>query len=275
MELNEQYLLYDENCPLCSWYTRIFVKFGFIQGESRLSYQKTVQNDEFTFDRERAKSEIAYLSGDSEPLYGIDSMLQVVGRKAPVIKAIGRFFIVYWFLQLLYRFISFNRKIIAPTTCKTECSCTPEFSLFWRIVFIAFCGSMTYLLVGSYFNMELSTFLYNDHFSYEFALFIGQLVFQAVVFKLLKQHDVFTYLGHVALISMFGALFLGGAEIILSMVQSFSLESGLLAPFFFGAVVCWMLIEHNRRVKLLGLSSWLTVSLILFRIVIYPIVFKF
>lgn len=275
MELNEHYLLYDENCPLCSWYTRIFVKFGFIQGESRLSYQKAVQNDQFTFDRERAKSEIAYLSGDNDPLYGIDSMLQVIGRKAPVIKAIGRFFIVYWFLQLLYRFISFNRKIIAPTTCETECSCTPQFSPFWRIVFIAFCGLMTYLLVGSYFNLELSTYLYNDHFSYEFALFIGQLAFQFVVFKLLKQKDVFTYLGHVALISLLGALALGGAEIILSILQSFNVESGLLAPFFFGVVVCLMFVEHIRRVKLLGLSSWLTVSLILFRILIYPLVFKF
>ena len=97
MELNEHYLLYDENCPLCNWYTRIFVKFGFINRESRLSYQKAIENEHFSFDRERAKSEIAYLSGNGDTLYGIDSMLKVIGRKWPIVHTIGHFFVVYGF----------------------------------------------------------------------------------------------------------------------------------------------------------------------------------
>ncbi|MDG1334408.1 MAG: DCC1-like thiol-disulfide oxidoreductase family protein [Crocinitomicaceae bacterium] len=274
-ELNTEYLLYDENCPLCAWYTRAFVKFGFIQGQARLSYQKAIKDDWLIFDRERAKSEIALVADGESPLYGVDSMLKVISKKWNIISYICRFLPIYWFLQLLYRFISFNRKIIAPTVCGDSCSCTPQFSLFWRATFIAFCGLVTYFMVGSYFNNELDTFLKHEYFSFEFVLFIGQLVFQTVVFKLLKQRDLFTYLGHVAFLSLLGALALGGAELGLSVLESFNLELGLLPAFVFGAVVTLMFVEHSRRVKLLGMSTWLTVSLIAFRMIIYPFVFNY
>ncbi len=272
-ELNTEYLLYDEDCPLCAWYTRVFVKFGFIQGQTRMSYQEAIKEDQLLFDRERAKSEIAFVAKGKDTLYGVDSMINVIGKKWTTLSFICRFFAIYWILQLLYRFISFNRKIIAPTVCGSACSCTPQFNLFWRIAFIAFCGLMTYILVGSYFNNELSTFLKYDHFSFEFALFLGQLVFQALAFKLLKQKDLFTYLGHVAFLSLLGAIALGGAEVVLTVLESFNVELGLLPSFIFGAVVALMLVEHSRRVKLLGMSAWLTVSLVVFRIIIYPFVF--
>ena len=273
--MNAQYLLYDENCPLCNWYTRIFVKYGFIQDQARLPYQQAIQNDGLLFDRERAKSEIALVIQGGETVYGIDSMLKVIGDKWKIIKYLGHFLPFYWLLQMLYRFISYNRKIIEPTRLGNECSCTPKLNPFWRIAFISFCGLMTYLLVGNFFNSELNTFLKNEYFSLELVLFTGQLVFQTIAFKLLKQKDLFTYLGHVAFISLLGALALGGAEIVLTLLQYLTLETGLLAPFFFGIVVCLMFVEHIRRVKLLGLSSWLTVSLIVFRVLIYPLVFNF
>jgi hypothetical protein len=251
------------------------VKYGFIHDDARQSYQKAIQNDRLLFDKERAKSEIALVSEGGNTLYGVDSMLKVISYKWGIISRIGHFFPFYWLLQMVYRFISFNRKVIAPVTCNTECSCTPKFNLFWRIAFISFCGLMTYVLVGDFFNFELTTYLRNDYFSLEFALFVGQLVFQTVAFKILKQNDLFTYLGHVAFISLLGALALGGAGIVLSFLQSLTIQSGLLAPFFFGVVVCLMFVEHIRRVKLLGLSSWLTVSLLVFRTLIYPLVFNF
>lgn len=273
-EINTQYLLYDENYPLCAWYTRVFVKFGFIQWHTRLSYQEAIKNKHLFFDRERAKSEIALVREGRDTLYGVDSMIKVVDKKWKITSAICRFFPIYVFLQLLYRFISFNRKIIAPTVCKNACSCTPKFNPFWRITFISFCGLMTYVLVGSYFNNELTAFLKYEHFSFEFVLFLGQLVFQTIVFKLLKQRSLYTYLGHVAFLSLMGALALGGAELVLTVLESFSFEIGLLPAFIFWVIVTLMFVEHSRRVKLLGLSAWLTVSLIVFRIIIYPFVFN-
>ena len=132
-ELNTEYLLYDEDCPLCAWYTRVFVKFGFIQGQTRMSYQEAIKEDQLLFDRERAKSEIAFVAKGKDTLYGVDSMINVIGKKWTTLSFICRFFAIYWILQLLYRFISFNRKIIAPTVCGSACSCTPQFNLFLRI----------------------------------------------------------------------------------------------------------------------------------------------
>ncbi len=273
MEVKAQYLLYDENCPLCVWYTRLFVKYGFIQNETRISYQKAIASESLSFDEERAKSEIALVTEGESTTYGVDSMLKVMANRWSIVRTIGRFFPIYWMLQVLYRFISFNRKIIAPTICKDNCSCTPKFHPFWRAMFIVFCGVMTYWLVGNYFNSALSVYLRNNKFSHEFTLFAAQLLFQTAVFKLLKQHDLYTYLGHISFISLLGALALGGSQVVLATMSSFGLETALLAPVILGVVVSLMLIEHIRRVKLLGLSSWLTVSLLVFRILIYPIVF--
>lgn len=270
----KQYLLFDENCPLCQWYTRIFVQFNFIESSTRISYQKAADNTGLVFDRERAKSEIALVREGEEALYGVDSMLSVIGSKWYLVGFIGRLFPVYWLLQLLYRFISFNRKIIAPTTCVSECSCTPKFNLFWRVVFIGFCGLMTYLFVGEFFNTSLKSYLLKGRFNLEFILFIGQLVFQSIAFTLLKQRGLATYLGHLAFISLIGSFFLGGTNFLIKAMIYFNFETGILAPFFFGSVVALMVYEHSRRVKLLGLTSWLTVTLILFRILIYPLVFS-
>lgn len=270
-----EYLLYDENCPLCIWYTRAFVKYGVISPEARLSYQIAAENQNIVFDRERARTEIAFVSEGSEPSYGIDSMLKVIGNKWKIIGFIGRILPIYWLLQLLYRFISFNRKIIAPTTCETECSCTPKFSLFWRITFITICGWGTYYFVGNYFNTELNDYLRNNHISIEFILFVSQLIFQAIVFKFFNQKDIYTYLGHVALISLIGALLLGGIEFVLFTFSVLNLETGIIAPLGLGVVLTFMFFEHKRRVKILGLTPWLTFTWICFRILIYPLVFIF
>ena len=275
MKVATEYLLYDENCPLCIWYTRAFVKYGIISPEARLSYQIAEENQDIVFDRDRARTEIAFVSEGSEPSYGVDSMLKVIGNKWNIIGYIGRILPIYWLLQLLYRFISFNRKIIAPTTCQMECSCTPKFSLFWRITFIGFCGWITYYFVGNYFNVELTGYLKSDHFSFEFILFVGQLIFQTLVFKLLKQKDLFTYLGHVALISLMGALLLGGFELILVAFRVFNIEEGFIASMGLGVVLTFMFFEHRRRIKLLGLTSWLTFTWVCFRVLIYPLVFNF
>lgn len=274
MELKAQYLLYDENCPLCAWYTRLFVKYGFIASETRVSFQSAIESKRFSIDEERAKAEIALVTEGESTTYGVDSMLKVIGNRWSMVRAIGHFLPIYWMLQMLYRFISFNRKIIAPTVCKDQCACTPKFNAFWRVTFIAFCGFMTYWLVGNYFNTELVSYLRYESFSHEFTLFAVQLLFQSFVFKLLKQRDLFTYLGHISFISLLGALGLGIAQVCLSAVSSFGWETALLGPVILGAVIVLMLMEHARRVKLLGLSAWLTVSLLVFRILIYPIVFN-
>ena len=140
MELKAQYLLYDENCPLCAWYTRLFVKYGFIASETRVSFQSAIESKRFSIDEERAKAEIALVTEGESTTYGVDSMLKVIGNRWSMVRAIGHFLPIYWMLQMLYRFISFNRKIIAPTVCKDQCACTPKFNAFWRVTFIVLGG---------------------------------------------------------------------------------------------------------------------------------------
>ena len=57
--------------------------------------------------------------------------------------------------------------------------------------------------------------------------------------------------------------------------RAFNIEEGFIASMGLGVVLTFMFFEHRCRVKLLGLTSWLTISWICFRVLIYPLVFNF
>ena len=49
-------LIYDKDCPFCAWYSNLFVKFGFLKSEGRISYQEAVNNQNLNFDEEKARN---------------------------------------------------------------------------------------------------------------------------------------------------------------------------------------------------------------------------
>ena len=274
MEYEKQYLLYDEDCGLCKWYTATFVKYGFLQKDARLPYHKGVEDQGFDFDIERAKNEIALVSRDSKNVfYGVDSLLHILGRRWKWVESVGHFLPIYLFLKMLYKLISLNRKVISPATCTTGCDCNPSMSTFWRITFIVLSGIITGVIVGNYFVSELGDYL-RFHFAYlDMLFFIAQIGFQYLFFRLFKQKDFFTYAGHIAVISLIGAVALGIIQIGLHQLGSIGIDIALLQTAGYGMVLGIMLLEHARRVKLLGHTTWLTVTWMIFRLLIYPIAF--
>src|SRR6218665_1376222 len=120
---NQLYILYDEACPLCNLYNKKFIAYGFINQEARLPYSQAVQENRLQFDHELAKNKIALVNAESsETLYGIDSLLYILGTKIPFIQKVGQWNPIHFLLEQLYSFISFNRKAIAPVhICETNC----------------------------------------------------------------------------------------------------------------------------------------------------------
>jgi predicted DCC family thiol-disulfide oxidoreductase YuxK len=272
---NQLYLLYDDACPLCNWYTEKFVTAGLMHSESRLPYTRASLENNLELDYELAKNKIALLNTETkQTLYGIDSLLYILGQRFPLISKIGHWKPVHFLLDQFYNFISYNRKAIAPVhVCKTDCSCDPSVSYSWRIAYILVSALIIHASVSFYFSSFLSDHLVSNPVP-DFLLFGSQFIYQFLTFSILKQKDFYVYSGHLTTVSLIGAmllLFFGG---ILLFLEFLRIDIHLLAPLCFGIVMTFMFVIHFNRIKKLGYSSYLTVSWVLFRLSIYALVFK-
>lgn len=129
--LENQTLLYDEDCPLCSLYTTGFVKSGMLDENGRKSYCQLSDEEQSFVDLKRAPNEIALINNKTKTVtYGIDSLIKVVGFSFPLIEKIATVKPIHFVLKKMYSFVSYNRKVIIPGIVKEEnkLECTPDFN---------------------------------------------------------------------------------------------------------------------------------------------------
>ncbi len=274
METNYNRLIYDKDCPFCTWYSGLFIRTGFLSPNGRIPYNEAVENPDLHFNHTEARNKIALIDTATGTVkYGVDSLLTVLSTKCSAILKVGMFPPIHWMINQLYCFISFNRKVIAPSDCNGSCNCAPTTSYFWRWIFIAFCALVVNSVTALYFNQHLNKY-YTGIENSDLIFFALQLVIQGTVFILLKQKNLYDYLGQVSFVSCLGALLLLFFHIGLHWLHQLGMNIDLLQPFCFGVVVTFMFFEHKRRVRLLHLSQVLSITWILFRIGIAPFAFN-
>lgn len=228
------------------------------------------------FDQELAQNKIAFVKEEkNETVYGIDSLLAVLGSRWKWIEIIGSLPGINAFLKLLYLLISLNRKVIAPVNCNDSIACTPIKNWFWRLTFISLIALFLSFTVTHYFTVHLDSYFIGNKIYGDLLYFLFQFVFQALFFWILKQRNFYDYIGQVAFVSFLGGLLLGFFDLGLLLLQSFGFETELLVGVCYGIVYLFMVYEHARRIKILGFSGWLTITWIAYRLIIYPIAFKF
>jgi predicted DCC family thiol-disulfide oxidoreductase YuxK len=269
-------LIYDQDCPLCVWYTNLFIQLGILNPNERLPYFQAIQDKSLKFNHDLAQNKIAFVrSSNDEAVYGIDSLLAVLGSRWKWIEIVGNLPGINSLLKLLYLLISYNRKVIAPVNCDNAIACTPTKNWFWRITFIGLIALFLNFSVTHYFTVHLNSYFIGNHFYGDLLYFSFQFAFQGVFFYLLKQRNFYDYIGQIAFVSFLGALLLGFFDLGLLFLQSWGFETELLVGVCYGIVYMFMIIVHARRIKILGFSGWLTVSWIVYRLLLYPIAFKF
>lgn len=267
-------LLYDNDCPFCTWYTNVFIRMHLLTENGRVSFTQFHQTPDIKLDSQLAQNKIACINPTTHEItYGIDSLLLLLGQRFKWIERVGKWTIIHFLLEGLYALISFNRKIIAPTRKKSiDCSCEPGKSTFWRTSFILVLSILTSFMVNAFFNRFLVAYLVPAPVN-DFLLLLLQLGIQALSFKLLKQRNLYDYLGHVAFVSFLGSLFLFALQWTLLLIGRFGIDCSLLATSGYGMVLLWMFLEHKRRLQLREWHWVLSISWILFRCLIYPLVF--
>jgi hypothetical protein len=138
--LKTKTLVYDNNCPMCTWYTGKMVNAGLIESNVRVPFEQLDLDNQCLLDLKRARHEIPMIDQNTgEVLYGLDALTIVFANSYPILKPV---ITRKWFktgLKPLYYFISYNRRVIAGGAPENSnaFSFAPDFNLGWRLALIA------------------------------------------------------------------------------------------------------------------------------------------
>lgn len=261
MKLENVSLVYDDDCPLCKVYTQLFVTNEFLRKEGRVRFQDLNKDKFRNLDIVRAKNEIALYNHDSEEvLYGVDSLIQLLAKKWNWVQVFNKSKVLNYLIRKLYFFISYNRKIIAPDNKPVCDSCLPSVNYGYRTLYILFCGVMTAFTLF-YFAYQVQDPLLVPSFGFEFVVSFLQIPFQLIVLMLLgyNKTKIWDYVGNLMTVSLMGSL---------ALVPLFLIPSTYTIVYlaYFGAVALFMLIEHARRMQLLGFNKVLSFTWIAYRL---------
>ena len=138
MKNTDLLLIYDDHCPLCSWYSGQFVKYGLLQKENRQPFSKVAEHWLQQIDFDASRNRIPLIDKKTGTVtYGLDALLVLLGQRFPWIQRVGHWKPVHAFLEQLYALISYNRKVVVAVKCGNgEIDCAPDFHLGYRITFL-------------------------------------------------------------------------------------------------------------------------------------------
>jgi hypothetical protein len=265
--LTDRTIIYDDECPMCKEYTKAFVKAGMLDVHGREAYTEVVNNLPYV-DWKRAKNEIAMINRkDNSVLYGVDSLTAILGHSVPVLKPLFKLRAFDKLLRLLYFFISYNRKVIAPgKVFEGRNTCTPDVSYTYRWAYIIFAWLMTSIVLVFYFRLAVPL-VPESSFIREFMVCGGQIIFQGSIVAITKRDRWIHYLGNVMTVSLGGALLLTPMFLLTGLITS-----NLFYVGYFMIVVGLMFLEHIRRVKILELPWFISATWVLYRFLVLPFI---
>ncbi|WP_020526607.1 hypothetical protein [Flexithrix dorotheae] len=268
--LKNHVIVYDEECPMCQLYTGAFIKTEMLDKNGRIPYHKLMENPPPQIDMHLACNEIALINTDSQEVtYGKDSLFKIIGNSFPIFQSLFANKIFRFGIDKVYAFISLNRKVIAPGKHFEEPnSCTPDFSLTYRWLYIGLVWLFISWIVGAFAQL-LVHLVSQGSFRRELLICGGPILWQGALMFFLKKDRIVHYLGNMMTVSLIGAVLLIPAILAGSFYPE--IPQIILLAYFCG-VVSFMLIEHMRRVKILEIHWIASLSWVLYRVFVLMII---
>jgi len=267
--LKKHLILFDAECPLCTFYTRGFVNLGLLEKEGRLSYQEFQDAACPVFDRQRAVNEIALVNQETgEVTYGIKSLFKVFGTAVPLLKPLFEFGPFVWLMSKCYAFISYNRRVIVPGNPIQNDVLQPGFSLKYRILYLVTTCLITAAILSVYAKLMNGLLPHGPAYR-EYLVCGGQIIFQAVVVGFVNKDRRWDYLGNMMTISFIGAMLLLPGFLI-------DILFNMKPIFYVGWFLCTagvMLLLHVKRSKLLHIGLTMTITWMLYRLILLALIF--
>lgn len=265
--LKDHIILYDADCPMCKVYTNAFIKTGMLDG--RTPYQQMPGEICPYVDKQRAVNEIALVDTKTgEVSYGVQSLFKIIANSFPMFKSLFSFKPFIWLMSKLYAFISYNRRVIIPSTERETFDTIPTFRLDYRIMYLIFTWWLASFILSAYAPL-LNVAVPAGHPYREYFVCAGQIFFQGIIIQFWAKHKTWDYLGNMMTISLGGSFML----LIGLLVARLVTPPDIVYVLYFLAIAGLMLLEHIRRSKLLHIGWLMTITWVLYRIIILLIIF--
>lgn len=251
MKNNHYILIYDDKCPMCAAYTSAFVKCGILNTDGRQSFTTVDESLLLQTDTDRSKNEIPLIdTATGKVYYGIDALLELLNTKLHGIKAIGSFAPVKWCLKKLYKFISYNRKVIVATKCgKGQYDCSPAFSCKWRLVFLVFFLCVNTLALFPLHKYVLANSIFNGSTIYYVQLLHFFLVSSNILLAItLPKTKAFEYIGQVNMLATIVVLSL----LLLAVGNKYLFINQVFNNIYLLAVTLFIFKDYVRRMNYAG-----------------------
>jgi predicted DCC family thiol-disulfide oxidoreductase YuxK len=246
-------LVYDDSCPLCAAYTRAFVKAGFLSKEERKAFS-TIDTDFLaTVNMDKGRNEIPLIDLQTKQVwYGIDALLEILDRRIPFIKLIGKIKPVNFLLKKIYKLISYNRRVIvAPAAKPISCDCTPDFNIKYRMAFMLF-----FLLFNSAVLLPIHTYITEDSF-FETTTFMQLqtahllLVTDNILLALfIGGRKGIEYIGQVNMLALTVILLLFP---LMAINKYIAVANSFVTNFYLAGLTGFIIREYIRRMKFAGI----------------------
>jgi predicted DCC family thiol-disulfide oxidoreductase YuxK len=251
--MKNKILIYDDNCPLCTWYSGLFVKYGLLEADGRRSFSDLEAALLDKIDFLKSRNEIPLLDTQSgHVLYGIDSLLEILGQKFPSIKKTGNIKPVKWILKKMYKLVSYNRKLIVAKKCSTgNVDCTPDINYLYRVLFMVLSLLFnTAMLFPLYTNVFSKLSFFNHSASELQAAHFVLVAINCTLTLSFKKETAFEFIGQVNMLALIAVLLLMPLLFIcrLAVAEWFII--------FYLAVTSVVIVkEYLRRMEYAGVLS--------------------
>jgi len=195
---------------MCVCYTKAFVRTGLLKDEQRRPFSSLPDALLARIDFEKGKNEIPLIDTESgTTLYGIDALLEVLDQKIPFIKKIGTIRPVKWLLNRLYKFISYNRKVIVAKKCGAGgIDCAPAFSYKYRVLFLlVFFVFNTLMLIPVHHMLQHLPFYHLTITELQLS-HLGLAVLNCILALTFTRKNALEYLGQINMLALITVLLL-------------------------------------------------------------------
>jgi hypothetical protein len=251
---NKKTLLYDDACPLCSWYTGAFVKTGLLGEEGRKAFSTVSPELLQCIDKNRGVNEIPLIDHDTkEVLYGIDALVAIIGQRCPFVRVLGKKEMVKWPLKKLYNFISYNRKVIvARSTVAGRVDCTPDFNIFYRLLFMGIFLCFNTLMLFPLHSELLSRITLFNISLVEFHTAHAVIVcINCLLTIMLTRREAIEYLGQVNMLALITILLL----LPLMFLNKWWPQISNFNIVYFFLLTIFIVKEYFRRMQFAGVAK--------------------
>ncbi|HEY4325377.1 MAG TPA: DUF393 domain-containing protein [Mucilaginibacter sp.] len=269
--LENHLILFDGECPMCKVYTNAFVKTGMLDPGDRAPYQTGIDSICPVIDKQRAVNEIALVDlKNGEVTYGVRSIFKVLGNACPVFDPLFSFKPFIWLMSKVYAFISYNRRVIIPPPIAGDgFAFQPAFKKYYRIAYLLFTWFFTGLILTAYAHLLIGVVPLGNALR-EYFICGGQIILQGIVISTYAKDRLWNYLGNMMTISFAGSLLL----LLPLIVSHWFMAPPLFFALYFMGVAGLMFLEHIRRTKLLKLGWAMTITWVLYRIILLILILK-